>query len=169
MNTISVPSWGRYAAIVGIMALAIPASAKTGITPAHNAPATFAMVATVAKAPAQADEFTPQRTFHSAEYSSATTAASVQRVDWWFGSINWSQWPSWIGNWKNIAYAKIAAVRSDWKRAVLRQGMKAGLNGASAYAITRYYRSQGLYCPDKPWWLPAGPAWPILTCAESAR
>lgn len=99
----------------------------------------------------------------------------------WSGWLGWwSNFWSWIGNWWNIATDKINAVRDGWKRSVLWQGydlynsLRNRVPGDYiARRITDHYRSRGLYCPDRPWWLslPDGykPAWPILTCAEYAR
>lgn len=87
------------------------------------------------------------------------------------GWLDWSRWWQWIGNWKAMAEDLISQVPSHWKQWVLRNGLRGAAAGWTADAITSYYKSQGLYCPPAPWWLPglAKLAWSILTPAEYAR
>ena len=98
------------------------------------------------------------------------TKSNIAASAFWFSGVDWSRWWNWAWNWVNIAWNKINAVPNPWRRWVLQNGLRMATGGTPAYLITRYYRSQGLYCPDKPWWLwlPAWlePAWPVLTCAE---
>lgn len=117
-------------------------------------------------------ENSPQaQPLQTAELSAERSQASFQQVDFWYGNLNWSRYRHWASNWRNIAWNKISAVRSNWKQTVLKNGFKAVLSGASGAYVTNYYRSKGLYCPNPPWWLPGHLAapWAVLTCAESAR
>ena len=87
------------------------------------------------------------------------------------GWLDWSRWWQWAGNWRAIAENLVNQVPSSWKQYVLRNGIRGAAYGWSADAVTYYYKSQGIYCPPQPWWLP-GPAkifWAILTPAEYAR
>ena len=72
----------------------------------------------------------------------------------------------------SIAGQKILAVKTNWKRIVLLKALEKAVGGAADDVVRTYLEKQGMYCPQKPWWLLLGPysvAWTVITCTHHAE
>ena len=89
-------------------------------------------------------------------------------ADYGYAFLNWTNISSWGPNWVAIAKARILKLRSEWKKNALLKALKMATSGAAK----KYLEGQGMYCPEKPWWLVLGKydiAWVVITCTHHAE